>query len=217
MIGGMNYIRFGVVTLAAVVAAPMAARSQSPVGADQTRWWGHVSTLADDSLEGRQTGTDRYRQAASHAAEQFERAGLNPAGTKGYLQTIQFMRRRIVEAQSHVALVRGRTEDVLRLGEDVTISLRAELAPSGGADGVRWLRFSAPDAGHDDLAGLDLRVRSSSSSTERRRPSPARRRRIIRTGPSDGRRSRPRAPSALSRSSTPGRWSSRGSEPRRAV
>ena len=40
------------------------------------------------------------------------------------------------------------------------------------------------------------RVRLPSSSTERRRASPARRRRIIRTGPSAGRRSRPRAPSA---------------------
>jgi Zn-dependent M28 family amino/carboxypeptidase len=158
MIDGMSYIRFGVVTLAAVVAAPMAAQSPSPVGADQTRWWGHVTTLADDSLEGRQTGTEGHRKAASYVAEQFERAGLNPAGTKGYLQPVQFMRRRIVEAKSHVALVRGRTEDVLRLGEDVTISLRADLAPSVEAPMVFvGYGLSAPDAGHDDLAGLDLK------------------------------------------------------------
>jgi hypothetical protein len=133
MIGGMKCMRFGLVALAAVVAIPIGAQSPSPVGADQTRWWTHVKTLADDSLEGRQTGTDGYRKAASYVAEQFERAGLKPAGTKGYLQTVQFMRRRIVEAQSHVALVRGGTEDVLRFGEDVTIGLRAELATPG-----RW-------------------------------------------------------------------------------
>jgi Zn-dependent M28 family amino/carboxypeptidase len=91
-------------------------------------------------------------------AEQFERAGLKAAGTKGYLQTVQFMRRRIVEAQSQVALVRGGTEDVLRFGEDVTISLRAELAPNVDAPMVFvGYGLSAPDGGHDDLAGLDLK------------------------------------------------------------
>ncbi len=158
MIGGMKCTLFGVVALAAVVAVPIGAQSRSPVGADQTRWWDHVKTLADDSLEGRQTGTEGYRKAASYVAEQFERAGLKPAGTKGYLQTVQFMRRRIVEAQSHVALVRGGTEDVLRFGEDVTISLRAELAPGVEAPLVFvGYGLSAPDAGHDDLAGLDLK------------------------------------------------------------
>ena len=106
MIGGMKHIVVGVVALAAVVAVPIGAQSPPPVDADKTRWWGHVKTLADDSLEGRQTGTDGYRTAASYVAEQFERAGLRPAGARGYLQTVQFMRRRIVEAQSHVALVR---------------------------------------------------------------------------------------------------------------
>jgi Zn-dependent M28 family amino/carboxypeptidase len=147
----------GVVALAAVVVVPIGAQSPPPVDADQTRWWGHVKTLADDSLEGRQTGTDGYRTAASYVAEQFERAGLRPAGARGYLQTVQFMRRRIVEAQSHVALVRDGMEDVLRFGEDVTISLRAELAPNVDAPLVFvGYGLSAPDAGHDDLSGLDL-------------------------------------------------------------
>jgi Zn-dependent M28 family amino/carboxypeptidase len=161
MIGGMNYRLFGVLALAAVVIVPIGAQSPSPVGDAETRWWSHVKTLADDSLEGRQTGTDGYRKAASYVAEQFERAGLTPAGTRGYLQPVQFMRRRIVEAQSQVALVRGgpgSEEDVLRFGEDVTISLRAELAPHVDAPMVfAGYGLSAPDAGHDDLAGLDLK------------------------------------------------------------
>ncbi len=157
MIDGMKYMLSGLVALAAIVAVPIAAQGPSPVGDAQTRWWAHVKTLADDSLEGRQTGTDGYRKAAAYVAEQFERAGLRPAGTAGYLQAVQFMRRRIVEAQSQVALVRGGTEDVLRLGEDVTINLRAELSPTVDAPLVfAGYGLSAPDAGHDDLAGLDL-------------------------------------------------------------
>jgi Zn-dependent M28 family amino/carboxypeptidase len=153
----MKYTFVGVVALAAVVAVSIGAQGPSPVGADQSRWWSHVTTLADDSLEGRQTGTDGYRKAASYVAEQFERAGLKPAGTKGYLQSVQFLRRRIVEAQSRVALVRGGAEDVLRLGEDLTITLRAELAPNVDAPMVFvGYGLSAPESGHDDLAGLDL-------------------------------------------------------------
>ena len=96
MIGGMKYLLFRAVALSAAVAVPIGAQSPSPVGDDQIRWWAHVKTLADDSLEGRQTGTDGYRKATSYVAEQFARAGLKPAGTRGFLQTVQFMRRRIV-------------------------------------------------------------------------------------------------------------------------
>ena len=200
------------------MAVPIGAQGPSPAGADQTRWWAHVTTLADDSLEGRQTGTDGYRKAASYVAEQFQRAGLKPAGTQGYLQSVQFMRRSIVEAQSRVALVRGGTDDVLRFGEDVTINLRAELAPTVDAPLVfAGYGISAPDAGHDDLAGLDLKGKVVVFINGTPAASTARRRRTTRTGPSAGARSRPRAPSARSRSSTRRPWSSRGSGPRRAA
>lgn len=153
----MRSVRFAALALAALVTVPAIAQGPSPAGDEQARWWTHVKTLADDSFEGRQTGTDGYRKAAAYVAEQFERAGLKPAGTKGYFQPVQFMRRRIVEAQSHVALVRAGQEDVLRFGDDVTISLRAELTPNTEAPLVfAGYGLSAPDAGHDDLKGLDL-------------------------------------------------------------
>lgn len=152
----MRSVRVCVVA-AALVTVPVLAQGPSPAGDEQSRWWNHVRTLADDSLEGRQTGTEGYRKAAAYVAEQFERAGLKPAGTKGYFQAVQFTRRRIVEPQSRVALVREGKEDVLRFGDDVTISLRAELAPSVEAAMVfAGYGISAPEAGHDDLAGLDL-------------------------------------------------------------
>ena len=154
----MEYVRLAVLVLAALAATPVIAQGPSPVGEEQTRWWTHVKTLADDSFEGRQTGTDGYRKAAAYVAEQFERAGLKPAGTKGYFQAVQFTRRRIVEAQSQLALVRGGQEDVLRFGDDVTISLRAELTPSVEAPmAFAGYGISAPDAGYDDLANLDLK------------------------------------------------------------
>jgi Zn-dependent M28 family amino/carboxypeptidase len=142
----------------ALLSTSMLAQGPSPADDEQARWWGHVRTLADDGLAGRQTGTDGYRKAAAYVVEQFERAGLRAAGTKGYLQPVQFAKRRIVEDQSRLALVRDGKETVLRFGEDVVVSLRAELTSSVEAPLVfAGYGLSAPDAGHDDLAGLDLR------------------------------------------------------------
>ncbi len=134
------------------------AQSPQPASDEQTRWWNHVRTLADDGFEGRQTGSDGYRKAVDYVVSQFEKAGLKPAGSKGYLQSVAFSRRRILEDRSHVALVRDGKEDVLRFGDDVTINLRAELTPAVEAPlAFAGYGLSAPDAGYDDLAGLDLK------------------------------------------------------------
>jgi Zn-dependent M28 family amino/carboxypeptidase len=151
----------GTTRAAAAIAALMTgvgvAQGPQPAGDDQARWWNHVKTLADDRLEGRQTGSEGYRTAVAYVASEFEKAGLKPAGTKGYTQGVAFSQRRIVEDQSEIALVRDGKEDVLRFGTDVAVNLRAELTPSVEAPLVfAGYGLSAPDTGHDDLAGLDL-------------------------------------------------------------
>jgi len=50
---------------------------------DGNSWWSHVKYLADDSLEGRDTGSEGLRKAQAYAVEQFKKAGLEPAGTDG--------------------------------------------------------------------------------------------------------------------------------------
>ena len=49
-----------------------------------------VSFLADDKLEGRQTGTDGELAAADYIAERFESLGLETRGPDGYFQTFTF-------------------------------------------------------------------------------------------------------------------------------
>ena len=109
------------------------------------------------SRDGRPEARDIARRPPTWSSE-FEKSGLKPAGTKGYLQSVAFSQRRILEDKSHVALVRDGKEEVLRFGDDVTINLRAELTPAIEAPLVfAGYGLSAPDAGHDDLAGLDLK------------------------------------------------------------
>ena len=155
----MRTVTFGHAALIGVVLTTMAAaQGPQPSGDDQTRWWTHVRTLADDGLQGRQTGSEGYQKAAAYVVSEFEKAGLKPAGANGYAQSVSFSQRRIVEDKSEVALLRDGKQDVLRFGTDVTINLRAELSPSVEAPLVfAGYALAAADAGHDDLAGLDLK------------------------------------------------------------
>ena len=49
-----------------------------------------VAFLADDKLEGRQTGSNGEQAAADYIAERFESLGLATKGTNGYFQTFTF-------------------------------------------------------------------------------------------------------------------------------
>jgi hypothetical protein len=49
-----------------------------------------VSFLADDKLEGRQTGADGEKKAAEYIAQRFSELGLEAKGTKGYFQAFSF-------------------------------------------------------------------------------------------------------------------------------
>ena len=49
-----------------------------------------VAFLADDKLEGRQTGTRGETLAAKYLVERFRTIGLQPKGTEGYLQSFSF-------------------------------------------------------------------------------------------------------------------------------
>jgi hypothetical protein len=126
--------------------------------ADEQRWLAHVRYLADDALEGRNTGSEGHRKAAEYVALHFEEAGLQPAGSVRYVQPVSFRTRKIVESRSSVALVRDGKPEPLELGEDVTISMRVEPAGSLEA-GLVFVGYglSVPELGIDDLAGQDLR------------------------------------------------------------
>ena len=49
-----------------------------------------VSFLADDALEGRQTGTEGEKKAAEYISKRFAELGLSSKGTDGYLQPFSF-------------------------------------------------------------------------------------------------------------------------------
>src|SRR5258707_6011961 len=99
-------------------------------GPDGARWWSYVEFLASDQLEGRNTGSEGHRKAAEFVAAQFERDGLKPAGTQGYIQPVKFITRELDESDSSLALERDGKEQTLALEQDAIIGTRLDRAPS---------------------------------------------------------------------------------------
>jgi Zn-dependent M28 family amino/carboxypeptidase len=138
----------------AICALP---QQTAPIHFDGKTWWDYVKVLADDNMEGRETGSAGLQRAEAYIVEQLKQAGIQPAGSDGYYQQIKFQSREIVEKDSSVVLVRDGKAEPLILGEDVFFSTRVDLAPELQAPLVfvgYGLRI--PEKNYDDLAGLDL-------------------------------------------------------------
>jgi peptidase M28-like protein len=120
-------------------------------------WWDYVKVLADDNMEGRETGSAGLRRAEAYIVDQLKQTGLQPAGTDGYYQPVKFRSRLIIEKDSSLALVRDGKVEPLTLGEDAILSTRVDLAPELQAPLVFvGYGLSIPEKNYDDLAGLDL-------------------------------------------------------------
>ncbi|HYA17368.1 MAG TPA: M20/M25/M40 family metallo-hydrolase [Bryobacteraceae bacterium] len=89
--------------------------------------------LADDRLEGRDTGSAGYLEAARYVARQFQMLGLKPCGTKGYFQPVKFETRRLDPRQSSLTLIHDGVREPLVIGQDVNLSSSADMPPSVSA------------------------------------------------------------------------------------
>lgn len=138
---------------------PLAAASlfAADYAAEGKLWWAHIQFLADDKLEGRNTGTEGYRKAVAYVASQFDRFGLKPAGTSSWEQPVKFETRTLVPDQSSMELVRDNAAEPLTPGRDATLSSRGEATDQLTAPMV-FVGYGLviPEANYNDLAGLDL-------------------------------------------------------------
>src|SRR5438477_4622028 len=99
------------ITVVAMLAGAIGLR------ADAKRWWSHVEALANDGMEGRNTGTPAHKRAAEYVAAELEKAGLEPAGVTRFVQPVAFKTRTIDETRSSLSLVRNGRPEPLTLGE----------------------------------------------------------------------------------------------------
>jgi Zn-dependent M28 family amino/carboxypeptidase len=145
-------------TLFGVLMAVSACTVQAAANFDGQSWWSTVKVLADDKLEGRETGSAGERQAQAYIVQQLTSLGVEPAGSDGYYQHVKLKTTEIDEAASSLALVRDGQAHPLTLGEQAFFSTRYALAPKVDAPLVFvGYGLKIPEQGYDDLAGLDLK------------------------------------------------------------
>jgi Zn-dependent M28 family amino/carboxypeptidase len=141
------------------LATSLLAAPPVPGHFDGQTWWKHVQVLADDNMEGRETGSPGLRKAEAYIVDQLTREGLEPAGSNGFYQPVRFVQREIDESRSSAALVRGGKPEPLTLGDDAIFSTRIDLAPEEITAPLVFTGYGlrVPEKGFDDFAGLDLK------------------------------------------------------------
>jgi Zn-dependent M28 family amino/carboxypeptidase len=120
-------------------------------------WWAHVQYLADDKLEGRAIGTEGFARAAAYVTDQFQKAGLQPAGAQGYAQNVDFNVLQLDEDNSSVEFIRDGKPEKIQFGKDGFLN---PIANAGSVDAPAVFigyGLKIPEANFDDFAGQDLK------------------------------------------------------------
>jgi len=137
------------------IAAPTQSPDWDALG---KLWWSHIQYLADDSLEGRDTGSQGFEKAANYMAEQFRAAGLEPAGVDGYRQPMDFQVVKIDESRCYLDLLYDGKVQPVKLGDDAVLGVSPQAAENVEAGAVFvGYGLKVPESGYDDLAGQDVK------------------------------------------------------------
>lgn len=97
--------------------------------ADTRAWWNTTALLADDSMEGRDTGSAGYARAADFVAAQFKAAGLTPAGDHGgWLQSVPLTEVRVEPEGTSVDVIRDQSSNIhFEFLHEITVRATNEL------------------------------------------------------------------------------------------
>jgi hypothetical protein len=122
----------------------------------------HVDFLADDLLEGRAAGTRGYDLAARYVASRMQAIGLEPAGDAGsWMQNVPLIQATRDHAASSLAVRGPGGEDRLTPLDDFIGGFYFGKPASQVSAPATYVGYGihAPELGHDDFAGIDLKGR----------------------------------------------------------
>jgi aminopeptidase YwaD len=101
----------------------------------------HITYLADDKLEGRRAGTNGEKLASEYITTEFQKAGLEPKGEKGWLQPFEIYDGKQINASTLLFI----NDRELKLNDEYFpfvfcpgASIEAAVSPSLKETGVPW-------------------------------------------------------------------------------
>ena len=147
------------VTALSLLAAP--AHADEPAALAERRVRAHVTFLADELLEGRDTGTRGQGLARNYVAAQFMRLGLESVGASGYQQPLALRQSRLdLDAGKFVIRRAGSPDVTLAPINDMIARPAAGTAASDLTAPAVFVGFAihAPEFNYSDFAaGIDVR------------------------------------------------------------
>jgi Zn-dependent M28 family amino/carboxypeptidase len=118
-----------------------------------------VEQLADDRMEGRETGSGGYRLASAYVAERMGQIGLEPAGDDdGWFQSVPLLRAVREREGARLAIVRDGATRALAFGDEFlpALNYNADRHRLEAPAVFVGQAVHAPELEHDDFEGLDL-------------------------------------------------------------
>ncbi|MBC3765886.1 M28 family peptidase [Neptunicella marina] len=137
------------------------AAAPKPVApqADVNKIKAHIEFLADDLLEGRDTGSRGHEIAARYIASQFTQLNLKPAGDDGsYLQRIPFRQAFLEQDSPKLSLTTAEGTQQLEYPKEY-ITGASTVSENSAVEGkLVFVGYGiiAPELNHDDYADLDV-------------------------------------------------------------
>jgi Zn-dependent M28 family amino/carboxypeptidase len=142
----------------ALLLIMLACTAQSAEHFDGNTWWDTVKEISGDKYEGRDTGSKGEHQAQEFIVGKLKGLGVEPAGSKGYFQSVKLRTVEIDESHCALSLLHDGQTQSLTLGEQAYFSTRYPLAPKVDAPLVFvGYGLNIPEKNYNDFAGLDLK------------------------------------------------------------
>jgi hypothetical protein len=123
-------------------------------GLSAERYLADIRYLASDALKGRGDGTPELDQAAGYIADQFRKAGLQPAGDNGtYFQSFEITTGATLGPNNALEIA-GRT---LKIDQDFVPVVFSDTADFAGPLVFAGYGITAPEYHYDDYASVDAK------------------------------------------------------------
>ena len=135
------------------VAAPSAEVNSDRIKA-------HIEFLADDTLKGRDTGSEGYQIAANYVVSNFKQYGVQPKGDHGtYEQEVTFRRAYLEDGSAKVTITNADGETELSMPEHYLVGGSTGSTETSVQGETVFVGYGvvAEDFGYNDYADLDVK------------------------------------------------------------
>src|SRR6516164_4490537 len=152
---GLAFAVLSFLAISLAVSAPTSTTSVSP--ADSNRYSDDIKALTQPKMEGRSEGSKGLVRAEHLIADRYKSLGLQPAGTKGYLEPFTVTTGAKLRGKNHLLVQNAEVKTELKLSQDYVPFSYSGSGVVNSSLVFAGYGVTAEEFGYDDYAGLDVK------------------------------------------------------------